>query len=404
MGAYSYRALDAGGRMVKGVLEGDSQRQIRQQLRQRALTPVEVEAVAGGVERTPLRPLLRARLSGRDVALLTRQLATLVESGMPLADALQAAAQQNRKARAKSVLLAVRSRVVEGYPLAYGLGEFPAVFDSMYRAMVLAGENAGYLGPVLTRLADHAENRQFTQQKLRMAMIYPLILVGVAAAVIAALMRFVVPELVRIFQTSNADLPLLTRILIATSNFLGDFGLALLLGVVLGLVALGRLFRNEAARLRRDQFLLRVPIIGELLRGLESARYASTLSILIGSGVPMLQALGIAGEVLGNRVLRQAAEGVRMRVEQGTSLHRALEDSAQFPPMLVHLIASGEASGELENMLSRAATTQERDTEMALGAMMSLFEPLLVVFMGGFVLLVVLAVLMPIFDLNTLVK
>jgi general secretion pathway protein F len=274
----------------------------------------------------------------------------------------------------------------------------------MYRAMVLAGENAGYLGPVLTRLADHAENRQFTQQKLRMAMIYPLILVGVAAAVIAALMRFVVPELVRIFQTSNADLPLLTRILIATSNFLGDFGLALLLGVVLGLVALGRLFRNEAARLRRDHFLLRVPIVGELLRGLESARYASTLSILIGSGVPMLQALGIAGEVLGNRVLRQAAEGVRVRVEQGTSLHRALEDSAQFPPMLVHLIASGEASGELESMLSRAATTQERDTEMALGAMMSLFEPLLVVFMGGFVLLVVLAVLMPIFDLNTLVK
>jgi len=350
-----------------------------------------------------LNPRL-ARLSGRDVALLTRQLATLVESGMPLADALQAAAQQNRKARAKSVLLAVRSRVVEGYPLAYGLGEFPAVFDSMYRAMVLAGENAGYLGPVLTRLADHAENRQFTQQKLRMAMIYPLILMGVAAAVIAALMRFVVPELVRIFQTSNADLPLLTRILIATSNFLGDFGLALLLGVVLGLFALGRLFRNEAARLRRDHFLLRVPIVGELLRGLESARYASTLSILIGSGVPMLQALGIAGEVLGNRVLRQAAEGVRVRVEQGTSLHRALEDSAQFPPMLVHLIASGEASGELESMLSRAATTQERDTEMALGAMMSLFEPLLVVFMGGFVLLVVLAVLMPIFDLNTLVK
>ena len=404
MSAFSYQALDASGKLVKGVLEGDSQRQIRSQLRQRELRPVAVEAVSGAEYKTGVNRLGWSGVAARDLALLTRQLATLVESHMPLADSLQAAARQSRKVRVKSVLLEVRSRVVEGHTLAYGLGEFPTVFDETYRAMVRAGENAGYLGPVLTRLADHAENRQFTQQKLRAAMVYPIILIAVALLVIGALMTYVVPELVRIFATSNAQLPVLTRVLIASSDFLGSFGL-LLIGALIALsMMLRRLLKIETFRKRWHQILLRLPIAGELARGLDAARYSSTLSILIGAGVPLLHALGIAGEVLGNLVLREAAAAVRLRVEQGGSLHRGLEEVAVFPPMMVHLISSGEASGELEVMLSRAASNQERDTEMSLGTLMSLLEPLLVVFMGGFVLLVVLAVLMPIFDLNTLVK
>lgn len=404
MGAFNYQALDPRGRLVKGVLEGDSQRQIRQQLRQRDLRPVSVAAVVTASRKPSVGRLSWGGLSGRDLALLTRQLATLVESGMPLADSLQATARQSRKPRVKSILLEVRSRVAEGHTLAYGLGEFPSVFDELYRAMVRAGENAGYLGPVLIRLADHAEARQFRQQKLRAAMVYPIILIGVALLVIAALMTFVVPKLIQIFATSNTALPLLTRVLIASSDFFSQFGLLLLIVLAATGVMVKRALQIDAVRVRWDRALLSIPVVGELIRGLDAARYSATLSILIGSGVPLLHALSIASEVLGNRVLREASAVVRQRVEQGSSLHRALEEVGVFPPMLVHLIASGEASGELENMLGRAAANQERDVEMTLGTLVSVFEPLLVVFMGGFVLLVVLAVLMPIFNLNTLVK
>ena len=404
MSAFSYQALDARGKKVKGVLEGDSQRQVRSQLRQRELRPLEVVQVQSESD-APVRSGLFARgLGRRDIALLTRQLATLIESGMPLADAIQAAARQSRRGRTSGILHAVRSRVVEGHTLAYALGEFPAVFDPMYRAMVRAGESAGYLGPVLLRLAEYAENRQYTSQKISMAMLYPLILIGVALSVVTALMSFVVPELVRIFATSGVSLPWLTRALLAISDFMASYGGLLLVA----LIALGGLFkwalRNPATRRAWHAIRLKIPVFGELSRSIEAARYAGTLSILLGAGVPLLQSLQIAGEVIRNMILAEAVEQVRVRVEQGGSLHKAMEETEQFPPMMVYLIASGEVSGELGTALNRAAETQERDTELALGAMMSLLEPLLVVFMGVVVLLVVLAVLMPIFDLNTLVK
>ena len=406
MTAYRYRALNPDGKLVRGVLEGDSERQIRSQLRVQSLRPVEV-AVANRPEptRSGLRnPLLRRGISAGDLAMLTRQLSTLIQSNLPLDEALQAAAEQSRNARIKGTLLQIRSRVAEGHTLAYAMGEFPQVFNEMYRAMVKAGEHAGFLGPVLEQLADYTEQRQYTGQKLKMAMIYPFILVGVAIAVVVALMVFVVPELVGIFAHSRRELPLLTRGLIASSDFFRDYGVWLVVGLVALALIARQLLRNRQRRRRWHSFLLRVPGISRLVIALDTARFASTLSILMASGVPLLEALRIAGAVLTNLVLQEDTQVVAENVEEGSSLNRALQQSGHFPPMMVHMVASGEASGELETMLERSATNQERELEMTLGTMMSLFEPLMVVFMGGMVLTIVLAVLLPIFDLNTMVK
>lgn len=406
MTAYRYQALNPKGKLVKGVLEGDSERQIRTQLRGQDLRPVEVlEANRAAAGKPSLRSFqLFSGISAGDLALMTRQLATLVDSNLPLDEALQAAAEQSRSGRIKGMLLQVRSRVAEGHALAYAMGEFPQVFNEMYRAMVNAGEHAGYLGPVLEQLADYTEQRQYTGQKLKMAMIYPFILVGVAIAVVLLLMIFVVPELVGIFAHSRRELPALTRGLIAASDFSQQYGVWVIAGFFVLLFAIRRLLQNPGRKKRWHRLLLRIPGISRLVIALDTARFASTLSILMASGVPLLESLRIAGQVLTNLVLREDSQRVAESVQEGSSLNRALQRSGRFPPMMVHMVASGEASGELETMLERSATNQERELEMTLGTMMSLFEPLMVVFMGGMVLTIVLAILLPIFDLNTMVN
>ncbi len=406
MTAYRYRALNPGGKLVKGVLEGDSERQVRSQLRSQKLRPVEVEVANRQAANQPRFNLsfLQPRISVSELAMVTRQLATLVQANLPLDECLQAAAEQSRKGRTKGLLLQVRSRVAEGHTLAYAMGEFPLVFNEMYRAMVNAGEHAGFLGPVLAQLADYNEQRQYTAQKMKMAMIYPLILVGVAVAVVVALMVFVVPELIGIFAHTNRELPLLTRGLIAASDFSRDYALWVLLAAVILVIGVRRWLRPPARRKRWHGLLLRLPGISRLVIAVDTARFASTLSILMASGVPLLQSLHIAGQVLTNLVLRDDSARVAERVQEGSSLHRALRENGRFPPMMVHMVASGETSGELEAMLQRSATNQERELEMTLGTLMSLLEPLLVVFMGAMVLVIVMAILLPIFDLNTMVR
>jgi general secretion pathway protein F len=403
MTAFKYRALNTEGKLVKGVLEGDSERQVRANLRGQQLRPVEVSVATQGGSGAGLERFFKPRVSPSDLSLITRQLATLVLSNLPLDECLQAVAQQTRKARVKGLLLQVRSRVSEGHSLAYAMGEFPQVFNEMYRAMVTAGEHAGFLGQVLEQLADYGEKRQYTQQKLKMAMIYPFILLGVAITVVIALMVFVVPELVGIFAHTNAELPALTRVLIASSDFVRDFGVYVLLLIVALVVLARQMLKNPGRRRRWHQLLLEVQGISSVLTAVDTARFASTLSILMASGVPLLDSLRIAGAVLSNLILRESSADVAERVQEGSSLHRALDQSGHFPPMMVHMVASGEASGELETMLERSASNQERELEMALGTMMAVFEPLMVVFMGVMVLLVVLAVLLPIFKLNTMV-
>ncbi|MFB0951106.1 MAG: type II secretion system F family protein, partial [Halioglobus sp.] len=301
MTAYRYQALNAAGKLIKGVLEGDSERQVRSQLRGQDMRPVEVAEANNTAESG--KPgwdlsLYFSRVSVGDLALITRQLATLVEANLPLDEALQAAAEQSRSSRIKGMLLQVRSRVAEGHTLAYAMTEFPSVFNEMYRAMVNAGEHAGYLGPVLQQLADYTEQRQYTGQKLKMAMIYPFILVGVAIAVVLLLLIFVVPELVGIFAHSNRELPALTRGLIATSDFFQLYGLWLVLGVFALFFIMRRLLRDPGRKKRWHNLLLRIPGVSRVLISMDTARFASTLSILMASGVPLLESLRIAGQVL----------------------------------------------------------------------------------------------------------
>lgn len=406
MAAFSYQALDTNGKRAKGVLEGDSERQVRAKLREQGLKPIEVKPVsqrAGQQKNAPVA-VSRLRLSMGDLTLLSRQLATLVQSNLPLADALRAVAQQSQKPKVQSMVLQIRSRVLEGHTLAYALAEFPNVFDHLFRSMVAAGEHAGFLGIVLERLADYIETAQATRNKIRMAMLYPAMLVVVAVGVIAGLMTYVVPELVRIFTTAQADLPALTKGLIATSEYMADYGLVTFLALIAAVVGFRKLIAAPARRKRWHRFLLATPGIRGFLRGAETARFASTLSILIASGVPLLDALRIAANVMDNLVLQEATLAVADAVKEGSSLNAAMLHSEQFPPMMVHMIASGEASGELETMLQRSAANQERELDMALGTLMGVLEPLMVIVMGGIVLTIVLAVLMPIFDMNSLVK
>ncbi|MCG5512386.1 type II secretion system inner membrane protein GspF [Ectothiorhodospira shaposhnikovii] len=404
MPAFEYTALKPTGRQVRGVLEGDTPRQVRQQLRESGLTPLSVEAVQLRERRRQRLPGLSRGISAMDLALLTRQLATLVRSGLPLEEALGTVARQSEKARIRSMLMAVRTRVMEGHSLARGLGDFPHVFPDIYRTTVAAGEQSGHLDVVLERLADYTENRQQMRQKIQLALFYPAILTTMAVLVTVALLTYVVPEVVQVFSGIGQELPWLTRTLIAVSDALRDYGLILLAA----LVAAGLLFRYLLRRpgpLRAwHRLLLRLPLVGRLTRGMNTARFARTLSILSASGVAVLESLRIAAEVISNRPMREAVQAVAQRVREGSGIGVALERSGYFPPMTVHLIRSGEAGGSLDEMLERAAVNQERELETRIAMIMGILEPVLILVMGLVVLVIVLAILLPIFELNQLVN
>ncbi len=405
MAAFEYLALDPSGREKKGVLEGDTARQVRQQLRDKGWMPLDVEESSERESSTRRQSRIRIRrgVSATDLALITRQLATLVRAGLPLEETLQAAAQQTEKSRLKSMLLAVRSRVMEGHTLATGLGDFSHVFPELYRTTVSAGEQSGHLDVVLERLADYTETRQQMQSKIQLALFYPALLTLVAIAVVIGLMTYVVPQVVQVFETIGQELPGLTRTLIAVSDVLRNYGILMLLGIGLAAAGIGWILRQEGPRRRFHSFLLRLPLIGRLERGINAGRFARTFSIVTASGVPVLEGLRIASEVMSNVPMREAVEDATRKVREGASIHAALEKSGYFPPMTVHLIASGEASGKLEEMLERAAVNQEREIETLIAAVMGLFEPLLILVMGALVLIIVLAILLPIFNLNQLV-
>ncbi|MEE8059252.1 MAG: type II secretion system inner membrane protein GspF [Pseudomonadales bacterium] len=408
MAAYSYKALNTDGKIVKGVIEGDSERQVRSQLRSRQLKPVEVvdaeeKPSKQGADRR-FSQLFKPRISQADLALITRQLATLVQSSMPLDEALTATAQQARKPRIKSLMLQVRGRVLEGHSLAYALGDFPQIFSDMYCAMVKAGESAGFLGTVLEQLADYTENSQYTQQKLKGAMIYPIVLMVLSAAIVGLLMVLVVPKLVDMFAHTHQELPGLTIMVIAVSDFLSEKWWLLLLGIVAILVAIKQLLKDPGRRRVWHGVLLKVPFISGVVTAMDTARFASTLSILTSSGVPLLDGLRIAGAVLSNLELREASKAVAMAVQEGGSFHRALSQAKVFPPMMVHMVASGEASGELETMLARSATNQERELEMTLGNLMAILEPLMIIIMAIVVCTIVFSILMPIIEMNNLIS
>ena len=403
MPAFEYTALDGTGRTRKGVEEGDSPRQVRSRLREQGLTPMSVNQVA---ERQALlrMPVFQQRIKPLELALATRQMATLARAGLPIEEVLATVARQSESPRVRSALTAVRTRVMEGLPLAHALGEFPSVFPVIYRTTIAAGEQAGRLDLVLERLADNVEAQNAMRQKIQLAMFYPAILTCVALLVTVALLTYVVPEVVKVFDGMNQELPLLTRSLIAVSDTLRDWGILILL-VLVGLVYGARtLLKKPAYQRRWHDFMLRLPLIGRLTRGLNTARFARTLNILAGSGVPLLDALNMSASVISNLPMREAVSAAAQRVREGAGVGLALERSGYFPAMTLSLIKSGESSGTLDSMLERAAETQERELEARIAMGMGVFEPLLILTMGAVVLVIVLAILLPIFELNQLVN
>lgn len=402
MPAYEYKALDAQGKQKQGVVEADAPRAVRQQLREKGLTPLAVEPAVQ--KRTPSSPLSSGgSLAASDLALITRQLATLIQSGIPIEQTLSATAQQTAKPRIRSMLIAIRAKVMEGYTLADSLGEFPKAFPRLYRSTVAAGEHAGHLDLVLNRLADYTENRQEARQKIQLAAIYPIILSFVAIAIVVFLLTYVVPDIIDVFLKQGQELPALTQAMLAMSEFLSSYGIYLVILLFVAFMAFRYALTKPSFRMRFHKRLLHLPLFAGMVRGVNTARYASTLSILTTSGVPLVDAMRIAGEVLSNDYLRQELKEAARKVSEGGSLHRALDQSGYFPPMMLHMIASGEASGELDSMLERTATMQENTLQSKMAAIVGLFEPMMLLVMGVVVLIIVMAIMLPILNMSNLV-
>jgi len=403
MAAFEYLALDPRGREQKGLIEADSPRQARQLLREKQWAPLEVKQAKSKEDVSRGGLSFGRGLSARDLALVTRQLATLVQAALPIEEALRAAAAQSTSAKIKSMLLAVRARVMEGHSLAAALREYPSAFPELYRATVAAGEHAGHLGLVLDQLADYTDQRQQSRQKIQLALLYPVILMVASLAIVVLLLGYVVPDVVKVFVNTGQELPALTRGLIATSDVVKNWGWLIVLGLIAAFLAMRAALRDPALRLRWHAFILRIPLIGRLSRATNTARFASTLAILTRSGVPLVEALSIAAAVIANLRIRERVVEAAQKVREGSSLTRALDATGEFPPMMLHMIASGEKSGELDQMLARTARNQENDLAAQVSLLVGLFEPFMLVFMGAVVLVIVLAILMPILSLNQLV-
>lgn len=404
MAAFEYTALTDSGRKNRGTLEADSARAARQQLRAKGMVPLEVAPATessgqGGAGIFSGSP----GLSIKHLALLTRQIATLLRAGIPLEETLGAIASQTRNHKIRRIVLAVRGKVLEGHSFAQALGSFPRAFPKLYRATVEAGEHSGHLDAVLERLGDYTENQQKFRQKVQLALIYPLVLVFVCVLVVTGLMVYVVPDVIEVFTGSGQVLPMPTQILVAISDFISAWGWLVppvLLAAIVGVVML---LRQPAIRYRFHHRLLELPLIGWLVRGSQSARYVGTLAILTGSSVPLVQAMGIASGVMSNEFLKERLKAAQKSVREGGSLRRALEDVEYFPPMMIYMIASGESSGTLDEMLGRAAESQEQDLQGAVTAFVSLFEPAMLLLMAAIVLFIVMAIMMPIMSMNQMV-
>ncbi|MFT7686678.1 MAG: general secretion pathway protein F [Candidatus Azotimanducaceae bacterium] len=403
MAAFQYTALNTKGKEEQGTIEADGTRQVRQILRDKGLAPLSVNVTKEeGIKL--FSSFLQPTLSVRDLSLITRQLATLIAASLPIEEALLAVSKQNENQKTKSMLLAVRSKVMEGYSMANSFAEFPRAFPSLYRFTVAAGEAAGHLDLVLNKLADYTESQQESRAKIQQAMVYPVILFLLTISILAGLLGYVVPDIVKVFADTGQDLPALTTFIISLSDFVKDFGFILIIAISLLIFGMRRALRIASIKLVYDRRLLHLPLVAKMSRGLNVSQFASTLSILSSSGVPLVEAMRISGQVLSNSWLKTKVNEATVSVSEGMSLNGALEQSGYFPPMLLHMIASGEASGQLDDMLARVAKSMQQDVEVLLSVLLSLFGPFMLLVMGGAVFTIVMAILLPIMNLNQLVS
>jgi general secretion pathway protein F len=402
MPGFRYQAYNVEGKLHKGVLEADSARQARSLLRDQGLTPYRVDVIAANdpVGGARFRPV---SLSTSELTQLTRGLASLLEAGLTVEQAFNALIEQAENERMRQVLAALRGEVIAGNTVAKALSSFPNVFSELYRTLVAAGESSGQLPRVLSKLSDYLEDRQVMRARLALALIYPAIVFAVALVVVGALLVYVLPQVVQVFQHAHQALPLLTRALIALSIFLqATWGLWLVV-IIAAAVGLRVALKRTRSRTAIHRFLWRMPMVGKILRHLDAARLAATLSILVGSRVPILQSLEAGTGVMTLVPMRDALSTAARGVREGMPLARALQATRAFPPVMVHLISSGETSGRLDEALERAARQQQNDIATRLAAFAALFEPAMILIMGGVVLVIVLAILLPIFQLNQLI-
>lgn len=401
MAAFDYTALNQNGERERGVAEGDTERQVRQQLRERGLVPIEVSQVKQAETKEKRSWFQRKKMSYADLALVTRQIATLLAASIPLDEVLSGVAQQTENGAVKSIILGVRAKVLEGHSLAAGLGDFPDAFPLLYRTTVSAGERSGKLDQVLLKLADYTEKQHRLKQKVQQALIYPIMMIGVSILIVTFLLLYVVPKIVTVFVQTGQKLPGITIALLGVSHFLERYGWAVVIALVAIVWIFKHIMKNPLMRKSYYQFLLKLPVLGKAIRTANTARFARTFGILHAATVPVLDAMTAAGLLIVPPSMQETVKKAVDRVREGSTISRALGQTKTFPPILLHLISSGESSGQLDRMLEKAADNQETELEGVIQGALTLFEPALILFMGGIVLFIVLSVMLPIFSLDT---
>lgn len=398
MGAYQYQALKKSGQTRKGVIEADSERQARQLLREQDVLPLNVQLIK---KRTLVKR--RDTLSSTELSLLTRQLATLLAAGIPIEESLRGVSEQSSSPKVRQLLIGVRSKVLEGYALAQALADYPQTFPELYRATVACGEQTGRLDLVLEKLADYTENQQVTRQKIQQALIYPSLMIIVSISIISFLLAFVVPKIIEVFTSSGQSLPTMTQILISMSDFIRSYGLY----AVLLLAILGEIFRQSLKKsrikTRWHEFVLHIPIANYLVKTVNVARYIHTFGILFAAGVSILETMHVCSGLISNLNMRSRFDTAAIRVREGTCISLALKETGFINPMALHLISSGEKSGQLSAMMERAGTQMDREIQQMIDTALTLLEPLVILLMGAAVLFIVLATLLPIFSMEQLV-
>lgn len=397
MPAFSYQAMTAQGKKTRGVLEADSSRAARKKLRDKGFIPLDIKQVGAKNQWRSVR------ISQAELTLFTRQMATLMAAGIPLDEALEGVAEQTQKDKVRSLILGVRSKVLEGYSLADALNEFPTVFSPLYRATVGSGEQTGKLDVVLEKLADYTDRQQENRQKIQQALIYPAVMVGVSITIVCFLLSFVVPKIIEVFSGSGQALPEMTMWLIWFSDSIRHYGLWMLLFFGLSIAGFRYALRKPRTQYQYHKLLLKLPIVGNGIITTELSRYLHTFAILFSAGVPILETMRVSSALLGNLVLREQLETAQTKVREGKNIHSALKETGYIEPMIIHLIASGEKSGQIAQMMERAADSMDKAINRFIDTSLSLLEPLIILLMGTVVLFIVLATLLPIFSMEQLV-